>query len=159
MPPRYTGTDRTCTMGTAGTHDPGGNFCRFPRGRRIIRPLNAHRPTRVHHRKWPIDSQHSAGYTPRMDATALRRLITDRMAETGMTTLAASRAAGLSESTVRLYLTSPDPDADTTAAKWFRLASAVGLAVTVKPVKGFSPPASKRPGRPKKPSQNSADRD
>ena len=85
-----------------------------------------------------------------MDADTLRTLIRTRIAELGLTTHRAARLAGLPDQTVRDYL--GGRDLQTAAA--LRLASAIGLAVTARPVPRFDPGPAPSRGRKKNPEKS-----
>ena len=85
-----------------------------------------------------------------MDADTLRRVIIDRLASLGLTPHRAANLAGLPDQTVRDYL--GGRDLQTAAA--LRLASAIGLAVTVRPVPRFDPGPAPRRGRKKNPEKS-----
>jgi hypothetical protein len=85
-----------------------------------------------------------------MDADTLRQAITDRLVSLGLTPYRAANLAGLPDQTVRDYL--GGRDLQTAAA--LRLAAAIGLAVTARPVPRFDPGPAPSRGRKKNPEKS-----
>lgn len=79
-----------------------------------------------------------------MSTADLRAMILSRLTAHGVSPHHAARLAGLPAQTVRDYLTG---HADLTTGRALKLAAAVGLAVTARPVRGFRPAPAPAAGR------------
>lgn len=78
-----------------------------------------------------------------MDADTLRQTIRARLAELGISTYHAAALAGISDQTVRDYLSGKD----TSTHRVLTLAAAIGLEISMKPVRGFAAPPPKKAGK------------
>lgn len=81
-----------------------------------------------------------------MTSTTLRDVLTARLAALGITVHHAARLAGLSDQTARDYFAGRDLSSE----RVLRLAAALGLEISARPKRGFSPEKPATPGRPRK---------